>query len=278
MIRYKRLVKMWGFIILILNFPIKSAFTQKENQVNNTTVSSHIADSCALMEVIFKVSSGNNENGSLQYLQTDSLLRMDGVRYVGINYRSKEVIVRYFASKVSQDKILSTLKAIANSAFVVVEDPRIVDSEMVSKSPDDRNNVLSPDYSKLHIKCITHQDAHTLCKEHLNIDIREQYPLENCYVVQVNFQTKNHIDITYDWLSQAFLVDDKGELIKPLTWLELPLIKENRERGPISGLLIFPKIPLLKLGLNLRLLRANGDGYDSYNVDVQQVQNSNERR
>ncbi len=130
-------------------------------------------------------------------------------------------------------------------------------------------NRLTPDLSNVTFECLQHDKAHALCEKHFKGELPEGLELENCYTVKIDFRTVAHVDRNYEWLSQACLVDENGELIKPLSWLEFPLGVDGTEK-PGSGLLIFPKIPVLRLGLTLRFLRANGTGYDSFTVEVPQ--------
>ena len=111
--------------------------------------------------------------------------------------------------------------------------------------------------------------AHALCEMPFRGELPKGIELENCYTVKIDFQTVAHVDNNYNWLSQACLVDENGKLVKPLSWLEFPSGFDGTEKTG-SGLLIFPKIPVLGLGLTLRFLRANGEGYDSFTVDLPQ--------
>jgi len=211
-----------------------------------------------LMEVTFRIAGSKIDKAALESIQT-ILQEIEGVPYVGVNYPTVEINVRYDSAKVSVQRLKTASEGVDGPQVSIVAGPAIVSASAQNRS--------TPDLSHVTFECLNHDKAYALCEKHFKGELPGGIELENCYTVKINFQTVAHIDRHIDWLSQACLVDKNGKLIKPLSWLEFPSGVDGTEK-PGSGLLIFPKIPVLRLSLTLRFLRANGDGYDSFNVEV----------
>ncbi|MFQ5676012.1 MAG: heavy-metal-associated domain-containing protein [bacterium] len=247
----------WAVFLLVM----AQAFSQEGSYAQDSRPVAKAAVESNLMEVTFQVHVKDN-NAILEKVQNALLPGVEGVRYVGADYKSLKVVVRYDSSKVDLKKIQSALNKIAKGAFSPIADPKKVKPEGWTQAEN-----TSGGFANTRFECLKHGDARALCETHFQNKLPEGVDLEDCYTIKVDFHTMAHIDSNYDWKTQAHLVDDNGNLIMPLSWLELPA-ESLDAKTPGSGLLIFPKIPLTKLGLTLRLLRANGTGYDSFAIDV----------
>lgn len=226
--------------------------------------SDHSADS-SLVQVKFEVGLLRENSTDLNFVHRYLLQRTVGVRYVGVNYNQREVVVRYDASLITLETIQKILAEMPQSSYSLVSNQ---DDSSAVKRKTSADTVTSPVLSDFQLECLHHEAAHALCEEHFKGVLPDDFELEKCYAIKVDFQTVAHIDSTYDWLDQACLVDSDGRLIQPIMWLELPAVGDGPVVKPGTGLLIFPKVPILRGGLFLRFLRADGDGYSSFMVDV----------
>ncbi len=216
------------------------------------------ATSRRLMEVTFGIEGSKIDKAVLENIQT-ILQEIEGVPYVGVSFQAVEIKVRYDSAKVSVKSLRTAIDLMDGYEYSIAAGPAIVSASAQNRS--------TPDLANVTFECLRHHKAHALCEKHFKGDLPEEIELENCYTVKIDFQTVAHVDNNNDWLSQVCLVGENGVLIKPLSLLEFPSGVAGTQR-PASGLLIFPKIPSIGLGLTLRLLRANGEGYDSFTVDV----------
>lgn len=258
----KKIVKISGLVSLLSVLLLSSASAQNRNTVTTNIKIPSLADRSTLLEVTFKVNARAGDQEAIESLQS-RLQSIEGVRYVGVSYQSREVVVRYLSTKVSFEKLAWKFEKTERYPISEIAGPKIVEAKK-----ENDHNILSPALANVVFEYLAHHEAQTLCEEHFQGELPKAIELEKCYIIKVDFRPVTQVSAEYDWHSRACLVDEAGQLIKPLSWLELPSLKDAQKDGSLSGLLIFPKIPLLRLGLTLRLLRANGEGYDSFTVDV----------
>ncbi len=169
---------------------------------------------------------------------------------MGVDYIKKEITVRYLKGK-------GVLRAIMN----VLNKNNLAVSHTVSTDAE-----LDRRLDAIRFECLHYKEAQAICEKHFRPILSDAFDYQNCYAVQVEIKVTPDISKDYDLNSQACIINDKGELVKPITWLQFP--KKDQHLPKLSGLLIFPKVPVLGVGLTLRLLRENGDGYDSYSIDI----------
>ncbi|NIR51718.1 heavy-metal-associated domain-containing protein [candidate division KSB1 bacterium] len=221
----------------------------------------------ALREVTFKIHKTGKELRGLESAPILLLQKWRGVRYVGVNYKTLEMVVRYQPSHIDLKQIVSALEELGNFNISIMDGPKNMDSTEPMKSFRPGVEFSIPEFSHLRLKCLTSDEARLLCDQHRE-ELPQELDLDQCHVIQVAFSSDVYDNGEYDWLSQVCLVDSEGRFVKPANWLKLGSVKESPIKGSVSGLLIFPRVPLLQLGLALRFLRANGEGYDSFSVSV----------
>ena len=258
----------WVAMAFLLSISVltKSLFGQEARKdTSGPAISS--SDSSLAVEVIFKIRGEAIDRAGLENIQA-LLLGMDGVPYVGVNYQRLEIIVRYLPGRTTLEGLTTKIQDTNADDAVLVVRSEVIQAPNSLGVAKDQQSPFGSIFPELSLECLRHDEAQALCEKHFKDELPEGIRLKNCYTIKVDFQTVAHVDNEYDWLSLACLVDEKGKLIKPITWLELPSVSEIPLGDAVSGLLIFPKIPVLRLGLTLRLLRANGEGYDSYTVEI----------
>lgn len=226
-------------------------------------------DSAAVMEVGFKIQEQDVDRGILESVQA-ALQGTAGVPYVGIDYRTAEVTVRYLTPEVTIEKLLKIPAGDQTYQVSVAAGPELVGPANSLRTVTTQKQLKST-FSNITLECLHQDDAQVLSDRYSKGKLPEGMALEDCYAIKVDFQTTTRGDGNYNWLSLAGLVDNNGKLIKPLSWLELPTHSGAPLNAGTSGLLLFPKLPVLRLGLMLRLLRESGDGYDSFTVTVPEI-------
>ncbi len=206
----------------------------------------------SLSETVFYLEAEKLERAALENVSRSLLQDFEGVKYVGVDYRTREIVVRYDTSRISLKALESALQRMAVGRYHLKGTVRV--------DPRPRLEGL---HNQLQFQCLEHDMARELCETHFQGKLPEDLDLENCYVIKVDSSEKA---AGYDWLANAALIDSQGKAVTPITWLELP--EAQSPARPSFGLLIFPKIPAVGMGLTLRLLRVNGEGYDSFDVDL----------
>jgi|GEM_PF-3789261 len=243
---------------IITAYAPPNAFTQNDLRTSPVVEPQQETSASPLMQVILRPLIKLPDDAALQSVQ-GVIQDIEGIRYVGVNTRSGELIVQYWAG-IKLDTLMNVLTQSGRQATLVAG-PDTVEGESIKRI----QSTLS-EGSKIRLECLRHEDARELCQTHFN-GLPNGIDLEKCYSIKVNFKTVAHVDSNFDWLSQTCLVDESGAQVKPLTWLNIPSAL-NYKQDMSTGLLIFPKVPHSGPGLTLRFLKANGDGYDSYTVDL----------
>jgi hypothetical protein len=247
-------------MILMLATIILGARVIFSQDIQKNSADSMPKSSLVEMKVIVKINGGGIDNEVLENLQT-ILQQIDGVPYVGVNYLATEVTVRYDSTKVS----LHRLRKLAEG----MKGHKISVAAVQNDASVDTKNWSTPELSNVTFEYLHHDEARALCERHFNEKSSVGIDLESCYVVKVDFQRVVHVSTDYEWFSNTCVVDEDGQLIKPLSWLDLSSEFDKTEESG-SGLLILPRIPLTGLALTMRLLRVNGEGYDSFTINVPQ--------
>lgn len=266
MISINRLVNFGG--ILLFCFLLKTGILFSQSETKNSVDSKKFTNKTNLNEITLKLKRNAGFEKRFSEAQDVLLLKNAGVRYVGVDYVANEIVIRYDIQKIGKLRILDILRKKYENRVHIIEDVQNPTQNLSTNSYQNDLKLINSIITQVHFECLARDDAHAICKQLLPVETLEKIDLDKCLVVKVDFKIKQQGRQDFDWQSQACLIDENEYLIKPLNWLELPLTKEHEQKELVSGILIFPKIPLLKLGLTLRLLRANGEGYDSFFVDL----------
>ncbi len=220
----------------------------------------------AMMQVVLHLRRESNTKELLRQMQAQ-IQRIDHVRQVTVSYTARELSVRYLGMESGKDRVFSRIYQEVSGGDWQVGQPEVAPLDRAHPRKLIQGNLGISPFKNADIQCLHDEMAHILCEKHLSASTLDSLDLDKCYVFKIDVEaTADSSDIS----ARAALEGENGEMVRPLHWFQLPSSASQKASGPpnVSGLLIFPRIPLAGVGLTLRLLRANGDGYDSYTVEV----------
>jgi len=255
-----KLIMVVATFAMIVTLPAGRAFAQQKAETTRTA-----KPDASELQIVIHVSDTTDQI-SMESIQTE-LQSVADVRHVGVDFPAHAITVRWINPVLTVPKVVSVLAGLGISGHAIVPTCRANGQAQTTEARRGAQPGARIDLGNVELQCLDHHEARRFCEQYLDEVIPDGIELDKCHIIRVDFQVTSQADRGVDWMSRATLVDRDGAPVKPLAWLQLPESPGDINRK-LTGLLIFPKIPLLNIGLTLRLLRSNGAGYDSFTIDV----------